>query len=94
MRYQFEYKVENFDSIKADIERGVSSDTLPVRGNITLEVVREDDFVYVDLRDYLRDDDTFVAGWFYSFVEFMSLTEEDFNRVVTYLYNTEVLNNT
>jgi hypothetical protein len=93
MRYQFEYKVEGFDSIKADIERGVSSDTLPVRGNISLEILRDGDFVYADLRDYFRDDDTFVAGWVYSFVEFMSLTEEDFNRVVTYMYNTEVQNN-
>ena len=89
MRKQFEYRVENFDDIKRTIESGKSTDTLPVRGNITLEVIRDGDFVYADLRNYSRDDDTFVAGWVYSLVEFSSLAEADFNRVVTYMYNCE-----
>lgn len=84
---EFEYHVENFESIKQTINSGKSTDTMPVRGNITLEVIRDGDFVYADLRDYSNDNDTFVAGWVYSLTDFLATDEADFNRVVTSMYN-------
>lgn len=82
-----EWHVENFDSIKQIIESGRSTDTLPVCGNITLEVIRDGDFVYADLRNYFSDNDTFVAGYVYSLADFLATEEADFNRVVTDMYN-------
>ena len=84
---EFEYRVENFESIKQTIDSGKSTDTLPVMGNITLEVIRDGDFVYADLRNYSNDNDTFVAGWVYSLTDFLATEEADFNRVVTSMYN-------
>ena len=84
---KFEYHVKNFDSIKRIIDSGKSTDPMPVRGNITLEVIRDGNFVYANLRNYTRNNDTFVAGWVYSLTAFLNTEEADFNLVVTNMYN-------
>ena len=86
MNKHFRYSVENLDDLKQLVAQSKHSDTMPVYGNITLEVLCNGNCVCIDLRNYCNDDDTFVSGWVVSKQEFAEMTEADFNCIVNCMY--------